>query len=304
MTDNVVFEVEANARGRYRVEVWDVEMWLRVGQGYGYDDLGEAKQVASSRAWLWGEKTRVIDTQPETPAVDAQNGGNNATPAETRTSTGEGSHTRLETAHSEPTSKPCKSDMDTYQTASGETAIYPNTTVEQGLDYLIPALTAEAGEVAGKWAKWKRDSNNLGMTRELRDEIVTECGDVLWTLARITEDLGFSLSEVADSNIQKLQDRQQAAIWAIADALHGDACPVGPDPDPGESCGCGYYAREAEIALAAAAPHLRAAWAEEIRAIEVPAHNLHDQLPSDHWYAGQKIMRDEIAELLEGGDNR
>ena len=46
---------------------------------------------------------------------------------------------------------------------------------------------------------------------------------------------------------------------------------------------------------------VRAAWAKEIRAIEVPAHNLHDQLPSDHWYAGQKIMRDEIAALLEGG---
>ena len=46
---------------------------------------------------------------------------------------------------------------------------------------------------------------------------------------------------------------------------------------------------------------VRAAWAEEIRAIEVPEHNLHDQLPSDHWYAGQKIMRDEIAALLEGG---
>ena len=41
--------------------------------------------------------------------------------------------------------------------------------------------------------------------------------------------------------------------------------------------------------------------AEEIRAIDVPEHNLHDQLPSDHWYAGQKIMRDEIAALLEGG---
>ena len=46
---------------------------------------------------------------------------------------------------------------------------------------------------------------------------------------------------------------------------------------------------------------VRAAWAKEIRAIEVPAHNLHDQLPSDHWYAGQQIMRDEIAALLEGG---
>ena len=57
-------------------------------------------------------------------------------------------------------------------------------------------------------------------------------------------------------------DHQQAALRAIAAALHGDACPV--DPDPGESCGCGDYEREAEIALTAAAPHLRAAWEQEM----------------------------------------
>ena len=57
-------------------------------------------------------------------------------------------------------------------------------------------------------------------------------------------------------------DHQQAAIRAIAAALHGDACPA--DPDPGESCGCGDYEREAEIALTAAAPHLRAAWEQEM----------------------------------------
>ena len=60
-------------------------------------------------------------------------------------------------------------------------------------------------------------------------------------------------------------DHQQAAIRAIAAALHGDACPA--DPDPGESCGCGDYEREAEIALAAATPHLRAAWEQSIRGI-------------------------------------
>ena len=61
---------------------------------------------------------------------------------------------------------------------------------------------------------------------------------------------------------------QQAAIRAIAAALHGDACPA--DPDPGESCGCGDYERESEIALTTAAPHIRAderrRVAEEIRA--------------------------------------
>ena len=60
---------------------------------------------------------------------------------------------------------------------------------------------------------------------------------------------------------------QQTAIRAIAAALHGDACPA--DPDPGESCGCGDYEREATTALTAALPIIKqAAWearAEEIR---------------------------------------
>ena len=61
-------------------------------------------------------------------------------------------------------------------------------------------------------------------------------------------------------------DHQQAAIWAIAAALHGDACPA--DPDPGESCGCGDYEREAEIALAAALPIIKQA-VQEARAEEI-----------------------------------
>ena len=61
-------------------------------------------------------------------------------------------------------------------------------------------------------------------------------------------------------------DHQQAAIWAIADALHGDACPA--DPDPGESCGCGDYEREAEIALTVALPIIKQA-VQEVRAEEI-----------------------------------
>lgn len=208
---NIVFEATPR---RYVMETlirdeWDPER--------SFNNLSEAVKVAEEWAEATGREHRVIDTQAESAtdedglrhAVDIAFAGFRC--ACDACAEFEAACTARERG-SEPTSKPCKSDMDTYQTASGETAIYPNTTVEQGLDYLIPALTAEAGEVAGKWAKWKRDSNNLGMTRELRDEIVTECGDVLWTLARITEDLGFSLSEVADSNIQKLQDRQQRGV--------------------------------------------------------------------------------------------
>ena len=226
MTDNVVFEVEANARGRYRVEVWDVEMWLRVGQGYGYDDLGEAKQVASSRAWLWGEKTRVIDTQPETMAVDAQNGAQDATPAETRTVTPDDLPTPPKrllvpfgggpvTAPDEPTSVPCESepvsDPDSfgeYQEQAKVTAVF---THDRALEYPALGLTSEAGEVAGKVKKIIRDHDSV-LTRELRDDLASEVGDVLWYVAVLAGHLGFDLSDVADLNIRKLQDRQARGV--------------------------------------------------------------------------------------------
>ena len=61
-------------------------------------------------------------------------------------------------------------------------------------------------------------------------------------------------------------DHQQAAIRAIAAALHGDACP--DDPDPGESCGCGDYEREAETALDAALPIIEQS-VQEVRAEKI-----------------------------------
>ena len=101
-------------------------------------------------------------------------------------------------------------------------------------------------------------------------------------------------------------DHQQAAIRAIAAALHGDACPA--DPDPGESCGCGDYEREAEIALTAAAPHLRAGMADELLD-DTPGspltrgyQRLMDPKPGEHpvrtWEAAVRVMLDT---LLEGG---
>ena len=99
-------------------------------------------------------------------------------------------------------------------------------------------------------------------------------------------------------------DHQQAAIRAIAAALHGDACPA--DPDPGESCGCGDYEREAEIALAAAAPHLRAGIAEEVRGLRS---QFHDDAKTAFGRIGSSTEAylnalDDVLALLEGGDNQ
>ena len=101
-------------------------------------------------------------------------------------------------------------------------------------------------------------------------------------------------------------DHQQAAVRAIAAALHGDACPA--DPDPGESCRCGDYERESTIALDAATPHLRAGMAEELLD-DTPGspltrgyQRLMDPNPGEHpvrtWEAAVRVMLDT---LLEGG---
>ena len=99
-------------------------------------------------------------------------------------------------------------------------------------------------------------------------------------------------------------DYQQAAVRAVADALHGDACPV--DPDPGESCVCGDYEREAEIALSAATPHLRAGIAEEVRDLRS---QFHDDAKTAFGRIGSSTevylnALDDVLALLEGGDNQ
>ena len=42
-----------------------------------------------------------------------------------------------------------------------------------------------------------------------RESIMMELGDVLWYIANLATELGYSLRDIAGANIQKLQDRQQ-----------------------------------------------------------------------------------------------
>lgn len=68
--------------------------------------------------------------------------------------------------------------------------------------YMIVNLTSEAGEVAGKFAKWMRDGrlDEEGMQKEI--------GDVLWQIAGLSTVMGWSLANIASQNLQKLADRQ------------------------------------------------------------------------------------------------
>ena len=69
--------------------------------------------------------------------------------------------------------------------------------------YMVANLTAEAGEVAGKYAKWIRDGvlDEEGMQKEM--------GDVFWQLAGLSTVMGWSLADIASKNLQKLASRAE-----------------------------------------------------------------------------------------------
>jgi NTP pyrophosphatase (non-canonical NTP hydrolase) len=68
--------------------------------------------------------------------------------------------------------------------------------------YMVANLTSEAGEVAGKYAKWIRDGvlDEEGMKKEV--------GDVFWQVAGLSTVMGWSLADIASQNLRKLAARQ------------------------------------------------------------------------------------------------
>lgn len=72
--------------------------------------------------------------------------------------------------------------------------------------YPTLGLANEAGEVAGKVKKLFRDKG--GQIGEAdREALKQELGDVLWYLAQIATELGLSLQEIAEANLDKLFSR-------------------------------------------------------------------------------------------------
>jgi NTP pyrophosphatase (non-canonical NTP hydrolase) len=89
-------------------------------------------------------------------------------------------------------------DLEDYQEAAYGTAM-PSAL---NRPYLFSGLAGEVGEVCSVYAKSVRD----GVLD--RTNLKKELGDVLWFVAVLSKDYGFTLSEVASANITKLKDRQ------------------------------------------------------------------------------------------------
>lgn len=86
-----------------------------------------------------------------------------------------------------------------YQEKTKKTAIYPEG---DSMTYLALGISGEAGEVADKIKKHRRDDLDL-------DEVKDELGDLMWYIAQLSRELGFDLEEVAQSNIDKIEDRAE-----------------------------------------------------------------------------------------------
>lgn len=91
-------------------------------------------------------------------------------------------------------------NFDHYQNQTEKTAVYPE---ENAIEYLALGLNGEAGEVAEKIKKSIRDEKELG------DELQDELGDVLWYMARLLDELGYSFDKTAEGNLDKLLDRKE-----------------------------------------------------------------------------------------------
>ena len=95
-------------------------------------------------------------------------------------------------------------DFDNYQIEARKTAIYPNK--DKNFIYPTLGLVGESGEVAEKIKKVLRD-NNGNFDYESKTAIKKELGDVLWYLANLCNELEFTLNEVAEENLEKLNNR-------------------------------------------------------------------------------------------------
>jgi len=96
--------------------------------------------------------------------------------------------------------------FEDYQKEASSTALYPNRL--DNLEYPTLGLTGEAGEVANIVKKIQRDFDGK-LTDEVRLKLKDELGDVLWYISACADELGMTLAEVAEYNVEKLANRHK-----------------------------------------------------------------------------------------------
>ena len=108
-------------------------------------------------------------------------------------------------------------DFDEYQEKAKKYDFFEATGELRQPGFLekVLGLAGEAGETADKFKKILRDKDGL-ISEEDRTAIIKELGDTLWYIAAIARYLDMPLSEVASTNLDKLESRTQRGT------MHGE----------------------------------------------------------------------------------
>ena len=94
--------------------------------------------------------------------------------------------------------------FEDYQKEAIQTAHYPRRL--ENLEYPTLGLAGEAGEVANIVKKIQRDHAGV-ITEDTRLKLKDELGDVLWYISACADELGLTLTEIAEYNVDKLAKR-------------------------------------------------------------------------------------------------
>lgn len=104
--------------------------------------------------------------------------------------------------------------LNEYQTQAMQTDTYGHDVL--GISARFMGLSGEAGEATDKAKKEIRDHLPTAFANSDRNiAIAHELGDTLWYIATTANQLGFTLQDIAQMNIDKLRDRLQR------DKIHG-----------------------------------------------------------------------------------
>ncbi|CAN5348335.1 nucleoside triphosphate pyrophosphohydrolase family protein [soil metagenome] len=95
-------------------------------------------------------------------------------------------------------------NFEEYQSEASQTALYPRRM--ENLEYPTLGLAGEAGEVANIVKKIQRDHGGV-ITDDTRAKLKDELGDVLWYISACADELGLTLSQIAEYNVEKLSKR-------------------------------------------------------------------------------------------------
>ena len=99
--------------------------------------------------------------------------------------------------------------FDAYTTFVDSMKVYPDN---YATIYPALGLCGESGEIAEKVKKWIRDEKGETISEDRKQALLKELGDPLWYITALALDLGFTLQDVVNANVEKLSSRKERGV--------------------------------------------------------------------------------------------